>query len=57
MQQNVFGIISLDLKATQRRSGASSISQMSSDFDEIFTELFRLTESNLEFRGIFRMFF
>ena len=40
------------------RSRPTSISPMSSDFDEIFTELFRLIESDLEFGlRISRMFF
>jgi curved DNA-binding protein CbpA len=40
------------------RSTPTSISPMSSDFEEIFTELFRLIESDLEFRlSISQMFF
>ena len=41
---------------SQHRSMPTSISPISSDFDEIVTELFRLIESDLEFRRISRMF-
>ena len=39
------------------RSGPTSISSISSDFDEICNELFRLIELDLEFRRISRMLF
>ncbi len=41
-----------------QRSRPTSISPMSSDFDEVFTQLFRLIESDRDFRlRISRMFF